>query len=222
MTTLYLIRHCEAAGNAKRLFQGLTDCDISETGAKQLSCLKSRFRDIPLERVYASPLIRAQKTALAVAEDKGLPVEPIDGLTELDAGDFDGKPFSDCFGNDPVLAEIWDHHPEDFAAPNGESMRHAYERGWNALLQIVHDNPGKTVAAATHGGLIRCLICRLLYDDITKLKDTAWSENTAVSKILFDDSDTPTVLYCNDTSHVPETLLPKRNRLSAFIGRAEK
>ena len=36
MTYIYLVRHCEAMGNHKRLFQGSTDCDISEIGAKQL------------------------------------------------------------------------------------------------------------------------------------------------------------------------------------------
>ena len=40
MTYIYLVRHCEAMGNHKRLFQGSTDCDISEIGAKQLEFLK--------------------------------------------------------------------------------------------------------------------------------------------------------------------------------------
>ena len=52
MTRLYLIRHCEALGNAKRLFQGSTDLDISEMGAKQLEYLKERFSKIPLDCVY--------------------------------------------------------------------------------------------------------------------------------------------------------------------------
>ncbi len=219
MTTLYLIRHCEAAGNAKRLFQGWTDCDISETGKIQLTYLAKRFETISLDRVFASPLIRAQKTAQVVANPKGLSVISVEGLKELNAGAFDGKPFAECFGANADLAEIWDHHPEDFCPPGGESMREAYDRGWSALEKIVRENPGKTVAAATHGGMIRCLLCRLLYGDITRLKDTAWSENTAVSRIDFDDHLKPIVVFYNDVSHVPEEFLPKRNRLSAFIGR---
>ena len=40
MTKIYIVRHCEAIGNVKRIFQGSTDLDISETGAKQLEYLK--------------------------------------------------------------------------------------------------------------------------------------------------------------------------------------
>ena len=61
-----MVRHCEALGNVKRLFQGSTDLDISETGEKQLEYLKRRFEEIKLDRVYTSPLIRAYKTALAI------------------------------------------------------------------------------------------------------------------------------------------------------------
>ena len=37
MTEIYIVRHCEAQGNLKRLFQGVSDFDITETGAKQLN-----------------------------------------------------------------------------------------------------------------------------------------------------------------------------------------
>ena len=46
MTYIYLVRHCEAMGNHKRLFQGSTDSDVSEIGFKQLEYLKKRFKSI--------------------------------------------------------------------------------------------------------------------------------------------------------------------------------
>ena len=46
MTEIYMVRHCEAMGNVKRLFQGSSDFDISEIGAKQLEYLKNRFKNI--------------------------------------------------------------------------------------------------------------------------------------------------------------------------------
>ncbi|MBR6533831.1 MAG: histidine phosphatase family protein, partial [Clostridia bacterium] len=48
MTIIYLVRHCEAYGNLNRLFQGVSDFDISEMGAKQLEFLKKRFENIQL------------------------------------------------------------------------------------------------------------------------------------------------------------------------------
>lgn len=218
MMEIYMVRHCEAMGNVKRLFQGTSDFDISETGAKQLEYLKNRFKDIPLDKVYTSPLIRARKTAFAVIGDRDL--EPIDekGLIELDGGIVEGKPFVETFNSIPGLADTWDNHPEDFAPEGGEKMRDAYERIWNTVKKIATENPGKTVACTTHGGVTRCLLCRLLKGDITKLSEMPWSENTAVTLIRFDDKLNPEVVFYNDTSHLPEELIPKRSRLSSFMG----
>ncbi len=218
MTEIYLVRHCEAMGNVKRLFQGSTDLDISETGEKQLEYLKRRFANIPLDKVYTSPLIRAYKTALAVIGDKGLTPIKCDGLREMGGGIVEGKPFTEAFGENPELAEIWDKHPQDFAPEGGEPMNDAYERIWSTIKEIAADNCGKTVACASHGGVIRCLLCRLLYGDISHLAEMGWSDNTAVTLLRFSGEEMPEVVFYNDASHLPPELIPKRSRLSSFIG----
>ena len=218
MTKIYIVRHCEAQGNAKRLFQGTSDFDISELGAIQLEFLKKRFKDISLDAVYSSPLIRAYKTAVAIAEEKGLKVIKKDNLKELHGGIVEGKPFAESFEKYPLLADAWDNHPQDFAPEGGEPMREGYERIWDAILEIVKENKGKSVAVAAHGGVIRCLMSRLMFGTVEKLKDVPWGENTAVTLIEFNDDGVPYIHFFNDFSHVPEEYLPKRNRLSSLIG----
>ncbi len=208
------MRHCEATGNAEHLFQGHIDTDITELGAKQLIFLKKRFENIKLDRIYSSPLLRAIKTAEAVKGDKDLDIEICEGLIELDGGIVDGKPFADAFSKIPGLFDTWENHPEDFAPENGEPMRHAYERIYNTLTEIATANKGKTVACATHGGATRCLLCRLLKNDIRELKNIPWLDNTAVTLIKIDDNGNALVEYYNDASHLPCELLPKRNKLS--------
>ncbi len=213
MTYIYLVRHCEAMGNHKRLFQGSTDCDISEIGAIQLNYLKKRFKDIKLDAVYASPLIRAKKTAEVIADGKGLTVITRKNLAELHGGVVEGKPFSEALGKDPLLADAWNNHPEDFAPEGGEAMRDAYLRIYDEIIALAHQNRGKTIACATHGGVLRCLMCRVLYYDITRLKDVPWCENTAVTLLKIDDNDKIGVEFFNDYSHVPTEYMPKRSRL---------
>ena len=75
MTTIYLVRHCEAYGNINRVFQGHIDSEISDNGRRQLERLTERFRDIPLDAVVSSPLKRAYLTAQAINGGRGLPVE---------------------------------------------------------------------------------------------------------------------------------------------------
>lgn len=213
MTYIYLIRHCEAMGNLKRVFQGSTDCDISETGAKQLEYLKERFKNIRLDAIYSSPLIRARKTAEAAAFGKGLEIITRQNLTELNGGVLEGRPFQEAFNSIAGLADTWNNHPQDFAPEGGEAMRNAYVRIYDEITELVRINRDKTVAAVSHGGVLRCLMCRVLYNDINRLKDVPWCENTAVTLLKIDDSDKIGVEFFNDYSHVPPEYMPKRSRI---------
>ncbi len=213
MTYIYLIRHCEAMGNLKRVFQGSTDCDISETGAKQLEYLKERFKNIRLDAIYSSPLIRARKTAEAAAFGKGLEIITRQNLTELNGGVLEGRPFQEAFNSIAGLADTWNNHPQDFAPEGGEAMRNAYVRIYDEITELVRINRGKTVAAVSHGGVLRCLMCRVLYNDINRLKDVPWCENTAVTLLKIDDSNKISVEFFNDYSHVPPEYMPKRSRI---------
>lgn len=215
MTKVYIVRHCEALGNVLRIFQGSTDLDISEDGQKQLEFLKKRFDNIYLDKIYSSPLIRAQKTAQAVRGNKNCEIVLIKELAELHGGVVEGRKFVEAFNSIEGLADTWDNHPQDFAPPEGESMRHAYERIWEALQYIIKNNKDKTVACSTHGGLIRCLLCRLLENNINKLKDIPWSENTAIMLIEADDNMNLNLKFYNDVSHLPKELVPNtRSRLA--------
>ncbi len=217
LTEIYFVRHCEALGNKNRLFQGVSDFDISEMGKKQLEFLKKRFESIEIDKVYSSPLTRAYKTGLAVKGEKDIPIEKCDGLIELDGGIVEGKPFAETFSAMPDLADAWDSHPQDFHPQGGESMRHAYERIFETVKNLAKENKGKSIACTTHGGVTRCLMCRIMFGSIEKLKDTPWTDNTAIAKILVDDKGNLTLEYYNDAKHLPEEYLPKRNRVSEYM-----
>ena len=213
MTRLYIIRHCEAQGNKLRLFQGSTDYDISTTGAKQLEFLGERFKDIHIDKIFSSPLKRAFKTAKIIADRKNLSVETVDGLREIDVGVLENQRFDKIFKEDPDLLDIWQNHPQDFAPENGENMRCTYKRIWETVYELAAKNTDKTIVAAAHGGVIRCLLCRFMYGDIEYLSHTPWSDNTAVSLIEFDADLKPSVVFSNDSSHLPESLLPIGSRI---------
>ena len=109
MTKVYLVRHCESQGNKERIFQGQHDADISEKGAKQLQFLAERFRDIKLDKIYASRLTRANKTAQAIANIKGMRVEINNAFIEINLGELDGQPFQYIFDTYPELRHSWYH-----------------------------------------------------------------------------------------------------------------
>lgn len=209
MTYIYLVRHCEALGNFQRIFQGTTDLDITELGQKQLSNLTKRFESEEFDAVYSSPLIRTVKTARAVIGNRKMEPLLCKGLIELDGGFLEGKPFIETFEAYPELKDAWFNHPQDFAPEGGEPMPVAYERCWEAILDIVRENKGKRVVCATHGGIIRCLACRILLNDISKLNSVPLSSNTAVTLIEFDDELKPHIIYHNNSEHLPAEMITR-------------
>lgn len=212
VTRLYLIRHCQSLGNQTNSFQGQTDADISETGEKQLALLGLRFRNVPLDAIYASPLKRAYKTACAVQEfHKNCTVQPLDDLMEIDVGELEGMPIQSVLAAYPEVAKSWDSAPWDCAFPGGESMRDVYVRAKNAMDAMLAAHPGETVAAASHGCLLRCALCYLLKGSIERLGEIELAGNTAVTELEISDGKA-TIVHMNDLSHLPEELRGMRHQ----------
>lgn len=207
MTKVYVVRHCETEGNVKHIFQGHCDLPITEAGKKQLHALTKYFENINLDLVYHSPLPRTVKTGIAIKGTKKCDLIPFDGLIEINGGVYEGKNFLDIFKQFPDFKDIWLNHPQDFAPENGETMRDAYGRIWQTVENLARQNKGKTIACATHGGVIRCLLCRFLKGDIEKLSELDFVGNTAVSILEFDDNFNPTLTLSNSIEHLPEELL---------------
>ena len=63
MTTIYLVRHGEAEGNAFRRIHGQYDSMLTPTGFRQVEALARRFREIPVDACFASDLTRTSLTA---------------------------------------------------------------------------------------------------------------------------------------------------------------
>lgn len=213
MTTVYIVRHCEAYGNKARIFQGTTDCDITETGARQLESLAERFRTVPLDKVYTSPLIRAKKTAEAMNRYHAAPLVVEPGIIEIDGGEIEGISWVDFPKTKPVLEYNWSVEPHKFAPRGGESMKELYARVSKTLQRLVEENKGKTVALATHGCVIRNMMCYASGRPVEQLKEVKWADNTGVFLLQYEGDGLPEIKLFNDFSHLPEDCLPNASRI---------
>lgn len=218
MTDLYIIRHCEAVGNRDRTFQGVSDCDITELGEKQLEYLAERFKTIKPDAVYSSPLKRAYLTADAANKYHGLLIVKVDGLIEINGGEIEGISWVDFPKTRPEIEYAWSFEPHNFHPKGGESMRSVYARSWEAVKKIVSENDGKTVFLASHGCTIRNIICNALGRPIEQLNTVDWADNTGVFHLRFETFDSlPEILLFNDISHLPEECLPEKSRIRSMF-----
>ena len=206
MTDIILIRHCEAEGNIKKVFQGSTDADITENGQAQLKALSDRMKDIPFDYIYSSPLKRAYKTAEAANAWMKLPIIENNDLREINAGIIEGIKYIDLPVLYPQEARHWNLSPMDFAPEGGESMRDVFERGWNAILNIAKEHNNSRICVVSHGCTIRNILCRAKHWQIDKLNDVEWCDNTAISILRFNDDFDCELILENDASHLSEDI----------------
>lgn len=78
---LYLIRHGETDYNVEQIHQAF-DTPLSENGIKQAHTLAVRLQSIPIKRILASPMYRAQTTAQILSEKIHIPIQEVGFFTE--------------------------------------------------------------------------------------------------------------------------------------------
>lgn len=204
MSRLYLVRHCEAEGNKLRIFQGHIDSDITDNGKKQLESLAQRFSTIPLDAVWASPLLRARKTAEAVNYYHQLSIQFDDDLKEINGGCWEGKSWTELPSIYPQMSDDWLHRPWLFSPDNGETMCCVYKRISQAIVRIASLHPDQNIAIVTHGCAIRNALCWARNWPIEQLNNVEWCDNTAISVVEVDSSGQPKLIDENDSSHLSQ------------------
>ncbi len=157
---LLLIRHCETVSGPRR-YIGKTDSALSRKGRSQAGMLVGPLKASGVHHVLTSPAVRAFETALLASEGTGAAVEQDPDLWEIDFGRWEGMSFAEIAAADPDLVSQWAMGRMDFCFPEGESLVSFWGRIKRAGERI-GQRQDETVAAVTHGGVIRMLLCYFL------------------------------------------------------------
>ena len=87
---LYCARHGKTHWNGLDRVQGRTDNPLNEEGIAQAEMLADACRDLGIDLIISSPMIRALTTAEAVAKTTGATLICDDRLIEQDYGIYEG------------------------------------------------------------------------------------------------------------------------------------
>ena len=87
---IYLIRHGETDWNKTKRLQGVTDIPLNACGIELAEKTAEGLKDVPFDRIYTSPLIRAKKTAEIIRGDRPVELVVTDGLKEISFGEYEG------------------------------------------------------------------------------------------------------------------------------------
>ncbi len=165
---LVLVRHGQSEWNAKNLFTGWKDVDLTELGVEEArqggAMLKGE--GLQFDIAFTSALIRAQRTLEIMLEELGQSgLETIEDqrLNERDYGDLVGlnkDGAREKWGDEQV--HIW-RRSYDTPPPGGESLKDTAERVIpyyeSAILPEIL--AGKNVIVAAHGNSLRAIVMKL-------------------------------------------------------------
>ena len=152
--SIFLIRHGETPGNARRIVQR-PGIPLSPRGIAQAERLARRLGREGIARILSSDLARAVMTAARLRQVTGAPVQFDPLLQERNFGDLRGTAYADLG---------FDMFAPDYAPPNGETWEvfHArVDRAW-ALVQETAAATSGHLAVVTHGLVCRSLASRHL------------------------------------------------------------
>lgn len=202
MLRLYFMRHGETVWNTERRYQGMTDIELSDEGLRQAECAAKRFKNIKIDKIYASPLKRAMKTAEKIAAEKGLEIISEDDFREIHFGEWEGKTVPELTEKYGESYTNFIREPHKYGFPGEGSVENVINRIKPGIDRLIAEDEGN-VLIVSHGGIIRLMIMYIMGLDsswFTKM----WINNTGVS-IVEIKNDRRLLLTLNDSAHLAET-----------------
>lgn len=187
---------------------------LDDTGLAQAQALARHLADFPVAAIYSSPLRRAVQTAQPIAQQLGLPVQPLPGLIDINYGDWQGLSHPEVAQAYPDLYQRWLEKPHLVKFPHGESLRQVRLRGMAALKEVAARHEGQVVLLVAHQVVNKVLVCAMLGLDNSHF----WHirQDTACLNVFDYQDGVFTAVQINDTCHLhhARTWSPRRGACS--------
>ena len=180
---LYLVRHGETEWNHLRKMQGQMDIPLNEYGIELAKKTAEGMKDIKFDRIFASPLVRAKKTAEYIAENSGVIVETDDRLKEINFGEGEGSDINEVKADTSHPLHNFFMHPEQFEPMNGgESFYEVQARGLEFLKDVVIPLEGEAdhVAVVAHAAIIRSIMLSVVGRELKDFWGGVYYKNCCV------------------------------------------
>ena len=167
MTKLILIRHGQSIWNAENRFTGWTDVELSDKGIKEAEDAGLELKEVKIDVIHTSDLIRAKKTAEIVLLENSASVDveiKTDWrLNERNYGSLQGlnkAETAEKHGLEQV--HLW-RRSFDVAPPDGESLEMTAKRTIPYFQEEIFPDlkTGLNVLVSAHGNSLRSIVMHI-------------------------------------------------------------
>lgn len=156
---LYVIRHGRTKCNDEHKYNGKLDEDINETGIEQAKKASEEVKNLDIDLIICSPLLRTRHTCelvninkVPVIYDKRLEERDCGKLTNVELGDF-------------YYTDYWNYYSKN-KVEGLETIPDLFKRVKEFLDEIKEKYKDKNILLVTHGGVARGVY--FYFNDIPK------------------------------------------------------
>ena len=202
MPTVHLVRHGQVHNPDKVLYGRLPQFRLSEAGEQMARAVADYLvaEKVPVKRVIASPLERAQQTALPIAEAFGLPVDTEPRIIE--AGNmYEGEKIPSGV-KDFIHPRNWWRLRNPWTPSWGEPYREQDARMWAAIRDAATATPDGDTDMVSHQ--LPIWVARLAFERRRFFHDPRTRECAlaSVTSFVFEDGDPVSMTYATPAAHV--------------------
>ena len=155
--TIDLLRHGEVAADTWA-FRGSTDIALSDKGWQQMRRVEALLEDV--QSVATSPLQRCALFAAELSDKRGTPCHVLNGMREMDFGQWENQPLETLQGNSLLAA--FQQSPVGLQPPGGEHFDVFVKRVLQDWQQWLQQDVGEHRLLVAHGGVLRVILCDVL------------------------------------------------------------
>jgi len=158
------MRHGQAENNVSRTLVGRhIEAHLTEQGKQQVTDAAKYLKNIEIDEVYVSPVIRTVETAEIVCKSLGLDYKIDERLYEIELGKLVGMNYEEVvtkYGN--LFLKFYDGHDTVLDSFGVESFLSVKQRVKSLLDEVVEKHDGRNVLCVTHLDPIKAVISSLL------------------------------------------------------------
>lgn len=147
---LYVIRHALTNCNVEKKYNGKLDEDINETGILQAKKAKEIIRNLDIDLIICSPLLRTRHTC-NIININNVPVIFDNRIEERNCGIYTGKELGEFYYTD-----YWNYYSK-IKVEGLESIQDLFKRIKDFLDEIKEKYKDKNILLVTHGGVARAI-----------------------------------------------------------------
>ena len=164
MPLVIFMRHGQAENNVSRTLVGRhIESHLTKQGRQQVTDAAKQLKSIPIDKIYASPVIRTMETAQIVCENLGMEYEIDERLYEIELGKLVGMNYEEVttkYGN--LFLRFYAEHDPVLVSFGVEPFAAVKQRVKSLLDDALKNHEDSNVLLITHLDPIKAALATLL------------------------------------------------------------